>query len=146
MRYFPVLWFLPILLMAASFALPVGFGHVRAAINGQEFTIYIARNPLQWMRGFQGRRVSAGEAMLFEFPREAERSFWMLGTLTPLDIVFLDEDFHITSLHANARPSLNPFKTYSGRGKYVLELRGGVAEKLNLSAGERLSLSGPLAE
>ena len=111
-----------------------------AYINGERFTLYYATTPEQWQKGFQGKTVGEREAMLFVFPDSRERRFWMMGTKSPLDIIFLDGDFRVTGIYRNLQPCRLSCATYPGEGMYVLELRGGVSEELGLKEGERVLL------
>ena len=60
--------------------------------------------------------VPDGTGMLFVFPREGERSFWMQNTYVALDVAFIDRNFRIvdiqqmepetTDIHDGAKPAM----------------------------------------
>ena len=107
---------------------PVNFQSEQATINGRDFELYVADTPEKLQYGFKGREVAENEAMLFIFPAKATRAFWMRGTKTPLDIVFLDENYTITKVIENAQPCSIFCRPHVGTGKYVLEFRAGAID------------------
>ncbi len=119
---------------------PVGFQSERIAINGREFVLYNARTPEQWQQGFKDKRVAPNEVMLFEFPSDGWKMFWMKGTVTPLDIVFLDTDFRVLKVYENAQPCRFLCKPYIARGRYVLEFRAGVVKELAIFKGQTIGM------
>ena len=59
----------------------------------------------------------------------------MKNTLIPLDIIFADMTGKVTRVHANAIPQdLTPIDGGEGVG-FVLEINGGLAEKLGIGPG-----------
>lgn len=90
------------------------------------------------MTGLQGRRsLPKLGGMLFVFPDDAPRVFWMKNTLMTLDIIFLDDEGVVRSLASRVPPSkINLFSS----ARYVIELAGGTAEKLDLWPGDKVLL------
>jgi uncharacterized protein len=79
--------------------------------------------------------LDSDKGMLFIFPEEGDYSFWMKDTLIPLDIIWLDKDGKVVFMAENAKPcgndlclTINPGK----KSKYVLEINGGMADKIGL--------------
>ena len=86
-------------------------------------------------------RPSLGDdhGMLFIFPSEARRSFWMKNTRIPLDIFYFDEDLKLVSVSENTPPCRTqrcPSYPSAAPAKYVLELNAGMAAKLGVQTGE----------
>lgn len=82
--------------------------------------------------------------MLFIFPNEAMRSFWMKNTRIPLDIIYFDENLRLVSIARGARPcrtQVCPGYRSAGPAKYVLELNAGLADELRLEAGDILEIN-----
>lgn len=131
---------LPAALADSVFQVPVSFEGEPARINGRNFTLYRARSPAQWQRGFKGWDVGADEAMLFEFPAGGWKFFWMKGTRTPLDIVFLDGDFRVVKVVKGAQPCGLLCRPHVARARYVLEVRAGSAAEMGLRAGGSVEL------
>ncbi len=78
--------------------------------------------------------------MIFIWSDEQSRVFWMKNTLIPLDIVFLDKNKKIVDIKHNFQPCHeDPCPTYTSKpAMYVIEINEGLAEKLNLTNGERI--------
>lgn len=107
------------------------------------FDIWLATVRDQQMRGLMFvRDLPEFTGMLFVYDRPGRRSMWMKNTYIPLDIVFIRDDGVVSSIVADAEPlnltSLSSIEPVP----YVLELGGGVAEKLGISAGDRVEWSG----
>jgi len=78
------------------------------------------------------------EGMLFVFERPQRVSFWMRNTLIPLDMVFIGADGVVDHIHSNAVP-LDETGIFGGTEiQYVLEINGGMAERLGLEVGNDL--------
>lgn len=89
--------------------------------------------------------VPSGKGMIFVFGADGEQRFWMKNTLVPLDMIFVDADGKITSIaaHVPASTRVTPddrVAVREGKGKYVIELRAGEAERAGLHSGIRLDL------
>jgi hypothetical protein len=107
--------------------------------DGKEhvFHVELALTPQQQAHGLMGRTQMAEDAgMLFVFPAEGERSFWMKNTLIPLDMLFIKKDGTIMRAHDAAKPNdLTSIKS-NGPALAVLEINGGVAKKLGIMDGD----------
>ena len=80
--------------------------------------------------------MSADNGMLFEFPDEKPRAFWMRNTLIPLDIVYFDANKQYVS-HTTMQPCIaDPCKNYpsTGPAKYALEVNAGIFAATNLDS------------
>ncbi|MDO8601220.1 MAG: DUF192 domain-containing protein [bacterium] len=82
--------------------------------------------------------LAPDNGMLFIFQEEGEYPFWMKDTLIPLDIIWLDKDGKVVFMAKNMEPCqtnlclpIDPDK----KAKYVLEVNGGVADKIGLDIG-----------
>ncbi len=85
-------------------------------------------------------QLEEDRGMLFIFDHSGVYAFWMKNTLIPLDMVWLDKDKKIVFIKHNAQPcKKEPCESFSPgkEAKYVLEINGGLAEKLGLEIGER---------
>ncbi len=81
--------------------------------------------------------------MLFIFPGETRRSFWMKNTRIALDIFYFDSNLALISVAENTPPCRTPeCPTYpsDGPAKYVLELNAGKAAELGVKTGDVLEL------
>ncbi|MEX6507500.1 DUF192 domain-containing protein [Jiella sp. M17.18] len=76
--------------------------------------------------------------MLFVFDATGPVAFWMKNTLIPLDMLFIDDKGTVKSIKTNAQP-LDETPIPSGVPvRYVLELNGGAAARLDVKTGDRL--------
>ena len=113
--------------------------------NGTVIQAELAASFGERQRGLMNRtELAAGRGMLFEFEQAALHRFWMLGTLIPLDIIWLDPDRRIVFISADTPPcgSSNPGEcpTFGGQqpSRFVLELAGGQAAANGLRLGDQL--------
>ena len=91
----------------------------------------------------QREEMADDRGMLFIFPVEAMRGFWMKNTRIPLDIFYFDADLKLVSVSKNARPCKTrrcPNYPSTGPARYVLELNAGKAEELGVKPGDALEL------
>jgi hypothetical protein len=84
-----------------------------------------------------------GSGMLFVFAAEDTYAFHMEGMAFPLDIVFLDANGTVRTVHhapvpANATEGADA--RYPGRGKYVLEVPRGWTNATGFGVGDRLEI------
>jgi uncharacterized membrane protein (UPF0127 family) len=129
-------------LLACAGILGAGNGFVTVYINDKPFQAEIADTPEKHARGLMFRRcLKDGYGMLFVFPDEEVRSFWMKNTLIPLDMIFLNGDKQVVDLFASVPPCRrDPCPSYTSAlpARYVLEIAGGLAAKLKLRVGDKI--------
>jgi uncharacterized protein len=105
--------------------------------DGREsFAVEVADEPAERSKGLMFRTdlpPASGMLFVYESPRHA--NFWMKNTLIPLDMVFADTTGTVTRVHANAVPG-DLSQIDGGEGvRFVLEINGGLAEKLGIAPG-----------
>lgn len=107
-----------------------------------QLDIEIAEDDYETQTGLMYRKsMQDDRGMLFIFPDERPRAFYMKNTEFALDIIFLNADKRVVSVQANAKP-LDPTSLPSeGPAKYVLEVNSGLTEKWGLKAGDRFDFS-----
>ncbi len=87
--------------------------------------------------------LDAGEGMLFVHDDEDERTYVMRNMSFGIDIVFVDADGEITTIHSAPEPAPDEDgedQEYSGRGKYVLEVPEGYMTEQGASVGDRVEI------
>jgi uncharacterized membrane protein (UPF0127 family) len=113
-------------------------------LGGERFTVELAETQEKQALGLMFRdQMPDDHGMLFLFPGEARRSFWMKNTRIPLDIFYFSKDLALVSVSENTPPCRSPrCPSYpsSGPAKYVLELNAGKAAELGVQAGDVLEL------
>ena len=103
------------------------------------FSVELATKPGQHEQGLMNRPFLAEDAgMLFVFDSIKRRSFWMENTLIPLDMLFISEDGTIHHIHHLAKPLDRTNITALAPSKAVLEINGGLADKLGIEAGDKI--------
>lgn len=129
---------------------PAGSETIAFPIKDQVFTLELALDHDARMQGLSDRKsIAADGGMLFVFPSPVQTQFVMRRCYVPIDLIFIDEDGYIDSLHAmeviepigGARWK-NPFTGYPTTGSilYAVELQGGMIAELGLKRGEKLKL------
>jgi uncharacterized membrane protein (UPF0127 family) len=95
------------------------------------FQVEIADDPAERARGLMFRREMADDAgMLFDFKVEERASFWMKNTYIPLDMLFIRADGTIDSIAERTTPLSEKSVPSKGPVRYVLEINGGLSERL----------------
>lgn len=113
-------------------------------LKGERFTVELARTSDEQTLGLMFRDSLADDhGMLFLFPGEARRSFWMRNTRIPLDIFYFDANLRLVSVAESAQPCRSqrcPSYPSAAPAQYVLELRAGKAAELGVRPGDVLEL------
>lgn len=113
---------------------------IKIGSNEIKLNAEIADSPSEWQEGLMYREsLGEDEGMLFVFPDENYRSFWMKNTLIPLDLLFLSSNGTIMDIKQDFQPCRTEFcGSYKSKekAKYVLEVNGGLANINNLSIGD----------
>ena len=104
------------------------------------FKVMVADDAQERATGLMFREtMDLDEGMLFIFPREGPRAFWMRNTPLSLDIIFIDDDGHVVSLAKRTTPFSLESVPSQGDAQFVLELRAGVSDLIRLKPGDRVS-------
>ena len=105
------------------------------------FDVYLAVTSEQRRRGLMFvRDLPKFSGMLFVYPASRILSIWMKNTYIPLDIVFFTADGKIVNIHENAGPHTLDSRRSGEEVNYVLELNGGITEKLHIDTGSLVLL------
>lgn len=111
-------------------------------LGGKTFKVEIADTAEKQALGLMFRdSMPDDEGMIFIFPNESLRSFWMKNTRIPLDIMYFDKDLKMVSISADTPPcrvSRCPSYPSAGPAMYVLELNAGKASELGVGPGDEL--------
>jgi len=106
----------------------------------QAFTVELAVTEEQREYGLMFRKAMPEDhGMLFTFEKTRSVMMWMENTPLALDMLFLDDTGTVTHIHENAVPYSKAIINSGGPVKYVIELNGGVAIKLGLGVGDKVS-------
>ena len=104
-----------------------------------QFNVELAKTMEEWQNGLMYRTsLPENQGMLFVFQDNQERAFWMKNVVIPLDMVFIDNEGIIHNIISNAVPGDESQRRSNGPVPYVLEINGGVAEKLGIEVGDKV--------
>ncbi len=104
--------------------------------------IEFAENEYQIQTGLMYREsMEDKQGMLFIFPEEAPRSFYMKNTKFSLDIIFIDSENKVVSIQKNAQPLDESSLPSEGPAQYVLEVNAKLTDIWNLKPGDSISFS-----
>ena len=107
-----------------------------------EFNIEIADDEYERQTGLMNRpSMNDDQAMLFIFPYEDYRSFYMKSTLIYLDIIYIDKDGEIVSIQYDAQPLDETALPSNVPAQYVLEIKAGLAKKYDLQLNDKIIYS-----
>ena len=136
-------YLLCVLMLTACVACASGGPSVQ--LGGQTFSVEIADTQEKQALGLMFRdSMPADAGMIFVFPNEARRSFWMKNTRIPLDIMYFDKELKMVSISADTPPcKIARCPSYpSGKpAMYVLELNAGVAAELGVGPGAVMTIN-----
>ena len=106
-----------------------------------EFSVELAVTPAQISRGLMFRKhMAQGQGMLFVFPGDEERTFWMANTYIPLDMIFIDSSRKVVHVHRNAKPHDHSPVNSKEPARYVLEVNAGCAAKCRILPGSMITI------
>ncbi|MCK6480925.1 MAG: DUF192 domain-containing protein [Planctomycetes bacterium] len=115
-----------------------------------EARVEIAAEEPARRRGLMGREfLRPGEGMLFVYPSDAEREFWMKDCPLPLAAAFIDAAGRILNIEemapgAGLPEDRVPRAASAGPARYVLEMEGGWFARAGIAAGDRVDLEAAL--
>ena len=105
------------------------------------FSVKLAVTPSQHAYGLMfSPPLPAKSGMLFLFEDMKPRTFWMKNTPIALDMLFFDDSGRLVALISNAKPNTLTLRHSGLAAKYVLEIGGREASRLNIKIGSRLNL------
>lgn len=114
------------------------------------FDVELATTPEARAQGLMFREsIDETKGMLFIFPEEGFYSFWMKNTKIALDIIWLDSDGKVVFISRDTQPCQEgqeepcPTIMPDELAKYVLELKAGMAESIELDIDDVLTINVP---
>ncbi len=105
------------------------------------FLVELAKTNDEKSKGLMFREfLEDNQGMLFIYNLDGEYNFWMKNTLIPLDIIWINAEREIVHIEHKAQPCdeqceiIKPEKN----ARFVLEINGGLAEKLGIKLGNKI--------
>ncbi|MBN9886423.1 DUF192 domain-containing protein [Salipiger abyssi] len=112
---------------------------LRGDWGNARFRVEVADDAEERARGLMFvEEMPASAGMLFVYPSERATAFWMKNTLIPLDMIFADAQGRVVQVHSRAVPHDTTPIPSGGPVRYVLEINGGMAERLGIAAGSEM--------
>jgi uncharacterized membrane protein (UPF0127 family) len=105
------------------------------------FRLAVVTTPEDQARGLGGVRVlPSDEGMLFWYPDDGVRCFWMKDMQISIDMVWLDAQRKVVHVQRNVAPGTYP-KQFCPEtpARYVLELNAGQAKAAGIRTGQTLT-------
>ncbi len=111
---------------------------LRGDFGQARFSVEVADDAQERAQGLMHREsMPQSSGMLFLYERTSQLSFWMRNTLIELDMLFIDEAGVVQHIHHRAQP-LDETPIPGGRGIAVLEINGGLAERMGIEVGAQV--------
>jgi uncharacterized membrane protein (UPF0127 family) len=111
------------------------------------FNIWIADRPNRQEQGLMFvRELDEHAGMLFMFPASQRVTMWMKNTYLSLDMLFLDAQGRIDYIAPRTTPLSLDLIQAPRPVSAVLELKGGVAERLDIHMGDQVLVQNPVAK
>ncbi len=105
--------------------------------------VEVADTPSERQLGLQYRQeLKENQGMLFLFPEEGPRSFWMKNTPISLDIIFIDGRQRVVGIIHEAVPFETQSLSIASPSQFVLETRGGLARHGGVAVGDSVRFEG----
>jgi uncharacterized protein len=128
-----------------------GYELLKLELGGRLFELELALTDEARIQGLMHRdKIAENGGMLFVYPSgepyPAVLNFWMKNCLVPIDVIFLNPKGIITAIHEMQPPEPgmhdDELIRYSSKlpAQFAIELRGGMADELGLTAGGRIEL------
>ena len=128
--------------------------HETVMLGGRPWKMELAMDEASIARGLMGRTsLPEGEGMLFVFPNNEVRSFWMANCLIDIDLLYLDgRGFIITTHRMKAeapRAADESELAYQSRlkhywssspARFAIEIPEGTIEALSLAPNQKVEL------
>jgi uncharacterized membrane protein (UPF0127 family) len=106
----------------------------------RRLSVEIADNDPERSKGLMFRRSMPDDSgMLFDFVTDRPVSMWMKNTYIPLDMLFIGSDGVIGSIAQRTTPLSERTISSNGPVRYVLEINGGLSDKLGIRPGDRVA-------
>ena len=120
----------------AKYPLPT----IEMSLGGKTFNVEVADTEATREYGLMRRdSMPAAHGMIFVFPDEKDRGFWMKDTRFALDIVYVNAAGKVVSVK-QMKPYDRTTVPSDGPTMYAIELNKWTAEKLGIKAGATIEL------
>ena len=136
---------LALFLLSSLFACRSGPRVVIVAAAGTEFAVRveIADTKAKRTVGLQyHQELAEDQGMLFLFTEQRVQTFWMKNTPISLDLIFINGHRKIVGIVHKAVPFSLATLSVSAPSQFVLEIKGGLAQRHNIEVGDSARFEG----
>lgn len=99
----------------------------------------VANNEYERELGLMKRvEMKENQGMLFIFSDEQTRSFWMRNTLISLDMLFINANKQIVTIHKHTTKLSDQTYPSTKPAMYVVEVVAGFTDKHNIQVGDKI--------
>ena len=103
------------------------------------FDVYVAQTSAQRSQGLMHiESMGTYEGMIFIYSENIHISMWMKNTLIPLDMLFIDANLRIVSMHPDAVPYSEEIIKSGQEVIATIELNAGSIEYFQLESGNKI--------
>ncbi len=101
----------------------------------------LAQDDMQKAQGLSNRNcLDDGTAMLFPYGVPGDYCFWMKDMRFPIDMIWLDDDKKVVTVHVNVQPDSYPQTFCPERpAQYIVEVQAGLASQQDWTRGTQFS-------
>lgn len=85
------------------------------------------------------KSMETNQGMLFIFPVQETLSFWMRNTYLPLDMIFVNADKKIVTIHKNTKTLSDQSYASTEPAQYVVEVVAGFTDKFSVKVGDKIN-------
>ena len=108
--------------------------------NNNILKLKVANTNYQRERGLMFvKKMHLNEGMLFNYKIDRYHSVWMKNTFISLDVLFLDSQYKIIDYVENTIPHNLDSISIDKKSRYIVELNGGTAKRMNLEKGKKIN-------
>ncbi|MEQ8279124.1 MAG: DUF192 domain-containing protein [Deltaproteobacteria bacterium] len=138
-------WVVALLLTACAGTEDDGRDRIEVTVAAPDpvtFLAEVADTTRERQVGLMGRaHLEPDHGMLFVFPDEEPRAFWMKDTPISLDMIFIRADRRILGIVDEAEPNTTLRRSVPGDSQFVLEINGGLAKSLGIDPGQLVTFT-----
>ncbi len=112
---------------------------IETARGRQIFDVDVMRTDAERAKGLMFRKSMPDTyGMLFDFQKDQHIAMWMKNTYIPLDMLFIKADGRIHRIEQRTEPHSEKTISSGEAVRAVLEINGGLSEKIGLKAGDKV--------
>ena len=105
----------------------------------QQIDIEIVDQAKEIQQGLMYRtKMAENQGMLFLFPQEEARSFWMRNTFIPLDIIYVNSNKEIVSIQKYTTPQSDKALPSEAPAQFVIEVNAGFCDRYGIDKGTKV--------